>query len=82
MTNKQRIEKLQKENQRLRKQRFSLIGRMALRDNHIEELKGFIEMQEQHQVITEKYLEREWIIREYLEERNESLILALHNEGE
>lgn len=80
MTNKQRIKKLQKENQRLRQQRFSLIGRMALRDNHIEELKGFIEMQEQHQVITENALEREWIIREYLEERNDELVLALHNE--
>lgn len=80
MTNKQRIKKLQKENQRLRQQRFSLIGRIALRDNHIEELKGFIEMQEHHQVITENALEREWVIREYLEERNESLVLALHNE--
>lgn len=78
MTNKQRIKKIQKENQRLRQQRFTLIGRMALRDNHIEELKGFIEMQEEHQVITENALEREWTIREYLEERNDKLVLAVH----
>ena len=46
-------------------------------DKTVHDLIEFSDMQERHQQITEDALNREWIIREYLEERNAELIRAM-----
>jgi hypothetical protein len=47
--------------------------------DHIAALNKFIENAETIQRITETNLEKQWVIVDYLQERNEKLVLAIHN---
>jgi tRNA-dihydrouridine synthase len=74
---KLRDKKQKKYIEELKKQLSESNRKLAIANGTVFDLMNLSDMQERHKRTAEKALEREWIIREYLEEQNRKLILAL-----
>lgn len=81
-----KYKELKKKVKELEQERFALIIKLGIANNtvakqidHIAALNKFIDSDETIHRITETNLEKQWVIVDYLQERNDKLVVELHN---
>ncbi len=81
-----KYKELKKKVKELKQEHFALIVKLGIANNtvakqidHIAALNKFIDSDETIQRITKINLEKQWVIVDYLQERNDKLVLAVHN---